>query len=208
MTENRKYTILKEIWGYTTFRPPQSEIIDLVVNGKDSLVIMPTGGGKSLCYQLPALLMEGLTIVISPLIALMNDQVTALKLSGVKVAAFHSNMSRNEQQNVEQQLLRGEIKLMYVSPERANTAGFYELLSKLHISLFAVDEAHCVSIWGNDFRPDYVMLNVLRDQFRSVPFIALTATADSATQLDICKQLHLCDPQIFVSSFDLPHARY
>jgi len=202
MTENRKYTILKEIWGYSTFRPPQSEIIDLVVSGKDALVIMPTGGGKSLCYQLPALLLEGLTIVISPLIALMNDQVTALKLSGVKVAAFHSNMSRNEQQNVEQQLLRGEIKLMYVSPERANTAGFYELLSKLHISLFAVDEAHCVSIWGNDFRPDYVMLNVLRDQFRSVPFIALTATADAATQLDICKQLHLCDPQIFVSSFE------
>ncbi len=202
MTEQRKYSILKEIWGFTSFRSSQSEIIDRVLLGKDCLVIMPTGGGKSLCFQLPALLFDGLTVVISPLIALMNDQVTALKLSGVKVAAFHSNMTRNEQQDVERQLLQGEIKLLYVSPERANSAGFPDFLDKLKINLFAIDEAHCVSIWGNDFRPDYVLLNVLRDRFSHVPFIALTATADAATQQDICKQLHLTEPEIFVSSFE------
>ncbi len=201
-TEQHKYTILKDIWGFTSFRSQQSEIVDHVLHGKDSLIIMPTGGGKSLCFQLPALIFKGLTVVISPLIALMNDQVTALKLSGVKVAAFHSNMNRNEQMDVERELLGGQIKLLYVSPERANSSGFPEFLHKLNISLFAIDEAHCVSIWGNDFRPDYVMLNVLRDKFSHVPFIALTATADAATQLDICRQLHLKNPEIFVSSFE------
>lgn len=202
MNTERKYTILKEIWGYTSFREPQSDIIDHVLSGQDALIIMPTGGGKSLCFQLPALLLEGVAIVISPLIALMNDQVNALKLSGVQVAAIHSNMTRNEMMDVERDLLSGNIKLLYVSPERANTSSFSELLSRLKLALFAIDEAHCVSVWGNDFRPDYVQLNVLRDRFSHVPFIALTATADSATQEDICKQLHLQQPKVFVSSFE------
>jgi len=200
--QEHKYSILKDIWGFTSFRSDQSVIIDHVLAGHDSLVIMPTGGGKSLCYQLPALIFSGLSIVVSPLIALMNDQVTALQLSGVKVAAFHSNMSRNEQAQVEQKLKQGEIKLLYVSPERINASGFTDFLQTLHISLFAIDEAHCVSVWGNDFRPDYVLLNKIRDRFAHVPFIALTATADAATQNDICKQLHLKNPEIFVSSFE------
>ncbi|MFZ1561978.1 MAG: DEAD/DEAH box helicase, partial [Saprospiraceae bacterium] len=182
--QQHKYSILKDIWGFTSFRSDQSAIIDHVLAGHDSLVIMPTGGGKSLCYQLPALMLPGLTVVVSPLIALMNDQVTALHLSGVKVAAFHSNMSRAEQVETEQKLIKGEIKLLYVSPERINAPGFTALLKSLDISLFAIDEAHCVSVWGNDFRPDYVLLNKIRDGFAHVPFIALTATADAATQND------------------------
>jgi len=197
-----KYNTLNKIWGYTTFRPSQEEIIDTVLTKKDCLVIMPTGGGKSLCFQLPALLQEGITIVVSPLIALMNDQVSALTLSGVKVAAYHSNMTKQEQLEVEKRLIRNDLKILYVSPERINAAGFTAFLEKLHISLFAIDEAHCVSIWGNDFRPDYIQLSKIRDQFAHVPFIALTATADSATQEDICKQLHLNDYKIFISSFE------
>lgn len=200
--QQHKYTLLKDIWGFTSFRSRQDEIIDHVLSGKDALVIMPTGGGKSLCFQLPALILDGLTVVISPLIALMNDQVSALALSGVNVASFHSNMTRNELSEVESRLLRGEIKLLYVSPERANTAGFIELIKKLQVCLFAIDEAHCVSVWGNDFRPDYVLLNKIRDLFEKVPFIALTATADDSTQKDICLQLHLKKPRIFVSSFE------
>ncbi|MGB4960603.1 MAG: DNA helicase RecQ [Saprospiraceae bacterium] len=201
-TTDRKYSILKEVWGYTSFREGQLEIIDHVLDKKDALVIMPTGGGKSLCYQLPALMFSGLTIVISPLIALMNDQVTALKLSGVKVAALHSNMTSPELSSVQQALIAGQIKILYVSPERVNASGFMEFLSKLSIDLIAIDEAHCVSVWGNDFRPDYVLLNKVRDRFSHVPFIGLTATADGATQKDICKQLHLKDPKTFVYSFE------
>ncbi len=201
-TQDKKYTLLKEIWGFSTFRPRQSEIIDSVLNGDDNLVIMPTGGGKSMCFQLPALLLPGLTVVISPLIALMNDQVEALKQSGVPVAAMHSNMKADEIREVETLLVDGKIKLLYASPERANTFGFVELLQRVKLSLFAIDEAHCVSIWGNDFRPDYVQLNKLRDQFSDIPFIALTATADDATQKDICKQLHLKNANTSISSFE------
>ncbi|MBC7885372.1 MAG: DNA helicase RecQ [Saprospiraceae bacterium] len=201
-TEQHKYTLLKDIWGYTTFRPSQSEIIDIVMNGGDALVIMPTGGGKSLCFQLPALLLPGLTVVVSPLISLMNDQVQSLKLSGVGVATINSNMNSKEMSAVERLLVIGEIKLLYVSPEKINSPGFSTFLAGLNVSLFAVDEAHCVSVWGNDFRPDYVQLNKIRDTFKHVPFIALTATADDATQKDICAQLHLHEPKIFVSSFE------
>ena len=200
--EERKYTLLKEIWGYTSFRTDQSKIIDEVLAGKDNLVIMPTGGGKSLCFQLPALMLPGLTVVVSPLIALMNDQVQSLKLSGVSVGTIHSNLSAAELAKVEAQLIKGEIKLLYISPERINSMGFTSFLQKLNVCLFAIDEAHCVSVWGNDFRPDYVLLNKIRDQFSHVPFIALTATADDATQKDICAQLHLNEPTIFVSSFE------
>jgi ATP-dependent DNA helicase RecQ len=197
-----KYKILKDVWGFTSFRSDQEKVIDCVVAGQDSLVIMPTGGGKSLCYQLPALLLPGLTVVISPLIALMNDQVTALKQSGVKVAAIHSNLNASQVRDVVDQIDRGEIKLVYMSPERANTPTFLEYIISKNISLVAIDEAHCVSIWGNDFRPDYVLLHELRDRLPNVPFVALTATADHSTQLDICKQLHLREPNIFVSSFE------
>ena len=198
----RKYKILKDIWGYTTFRPQQEKVVDHVLAGKDCLVIMPTGGGKSLCFQLPALIMSGITIVVSPLIALMNDQVNALKMSGVPVESMHSNMNAKQLSQVETDLKLGKLKLLYVSPERMNSSGFIEFLATLDISLFAIDEAHCVSVWGNDFRPDYVLLNKVRDRFANVPFIALTATADDATQKDICLQLYLNDPQIFVSSFE------
>lgn len=197
-----KYKILKDVWGFTAFREGQEGVIDRCLTRLDSLVIMPTGGGKSLCYQLPALILPGLTIVISPLIALMNDQVAALKSAGIMVDAFHSNMTKTEQNEVENKLNRGLIKLLYVSPERINNVGFMDFLLKFKISLVAIDEAHCVSVWGNDFRPDYVQLSKVRDRLNDVPFIALTATADTATQQDICKQLHLHDPKIFISSFE------
>jgi ATP-dependent DNA helicase RecQ len=200
--ESEKKTLLKDIWGFTTFRPDQEKIIDHVLDGKDALVIMPTGGGKSLCFQLPALIFDGLTVVVSPLIALMNDQVASLKMAGVEVAAYHSNMDRNELNQVESNLQKGLTKILYVSPERINAAGFSDFLGRLNVALFAIDEAHCVSVWGNDFRPDYVLLNQIRDKFSHLPFIALTATADAATQQDICKQLHLNNPQIFISSFE------
>ncbi len=202
MTEIEKYRILKEIWGYSSFRLHQSEIVDLIIGGNDTLVIMPTGGGKSLCYQMPALMLDGVAIVISPLIALMNDQVSALKLSGVSVAAYHSNLTSEAQNDTERKLLNGTLKLIYVSPERANSSEFIRMISHVKISLIAIDEAHCVSVWGNDFRPDYILLHKLRDRFDKVPFIALTATADAATQEDICKQLHLNNPTRYISSFE------
>ncbi len=202
MIEAQKYQLLKDIWGFTSFRLHQSDIIDMVLQGQDTLVIMPTGGGKSMCYQLPALLKEGTAVVISPLIALMNDQVSALKIAGVAVEAYHSNIDLNGIKEIEHQLSSNKLKLIYVSPERANTTEFVEMISRIKISLVAIDEAHCVSVWGNDFRPDYILLNRLRDRFTDVPFIALTATADAATQEDICKQLHLREPKYFVSSFE------
>lgn len=196
------HSVLKSVWGFHEFRPQQEEIIRHILAGNDALVIMPTGGGKSLCYQVPALLSGGITVVVSPLIALMNDQVQALLQSGVKVVAMHSNMDKTAIMDAERELLNGAVKLLYVSPERINTTGFRDLLSRLKISLFAIDEAHCVSIWGNDFRPDYVELSKVRDAFPDVPFTALTATADEATQEDIIRQLHLKDARKFISSFE------
>ena len=200
--ERDKLGILKKVWGYKAFRSQQEEVIDRILDGKDTLVIMPTGGGKSLCFQLPALLMPGLTVVISPLIALMDDQVAALRSSGVPVEAMHSNIAQKECQSIEQNIYQGNVKILYVSPERATTSGFVQMLDRIDISLIAVDEAHCVSVWGNDFRPDYTKINIIRDRFDQVPFVALTATADSATQQDICNQLHLKTPQMFISSFE------
>lgn len=197
-----KEAILKDVFGYDSFRLQQAQIIDTVLAGQDTLVIMPTGGGKSLCYQVPALVMEGMTVVISPLIALMMDQVAALRQNGVAAAAIHSNMSTEERQEIHSQINVGTIKLLYVSPEKLGSDGFVRFLASLNISLFAIDEAHCVSTWGNDFRPDYVKLKVIKEAFPQTPVIALTATADSTTQDDIMVQLNLKEPQKFVSSFE------
>ena len=196
------YQILKSTFGYDTFRDDQEEIINHALDGKDALVIMPTGGGKSLCYQIPALASKGLTLVVSPLIALMNDQVINLEQAGVAAASLHSNMNPEESQDVERRLNAGELKLLYMSPERINSENTQNYLKSLNVNLVAIDEAHCVSVWGNDFRPDYVKLAKLRSIFPNASFLALTATADQATQDDICNQLKLHQPKVFLSSFE------
>ncbi|MFT4536258.1 MAG: ATP-dependent DNA helicase RecQ [Saprospiraceae bacterium] len=196
------HQILKSTFGYDTFREPQEEIINHVMEGKDALVIMPTGGGKSICYQIPALATEGITIVISPLIALMNDQVINLQEVGVEAATIHSNVPQDQMQEIERKLNNGETKILYLSPEKINSEMMQRYLSTLNIGLIAIDEAHCVSVWGNDFRPDYTQLAKLRKVFPKSAFIALTATADPATQDDISKQLELREPRKFLSSFE------
>ncbi len=201
MTESI-HQILKSKFGYDTFRHPQEDIINHVLANKDALVIMPTGGGKSLCFQIPAIALPNTTLVISPLIALMKDQVNALNAIGINAAAYNSHASSSEINHIENEAYKGNIKLLYMSPERLSAQGAFAFLSRLKIDLIAVDEAHCVSMWGNDFRPDYLNLARLRDAFPNIPFIALTATADGATQEDICKQLHLTDSTTFISSFE------
>ena len=196
------YSTLKEVYGYETFRGKQEEIITHVLDKRDALVIMPTGGGKSLCYQLPAIVSDGLTIVISPLIALMNDQVNALKILGVEAAALHSHTDKSRQLEIDAAIKSGSLKLLYVSPERMNTQSMIDYLRTTRISLIAIDEAHCVSIWGNDFRPEYVALAHLKTTFPDVPLLALTATADDSTQKDILAQLHMPEAEIFLSSFE------
>ena len=196
------HRILKSYFGYDQFRHPQEEIIQHILNKKDCLVIMPTGGGKSLCFQIPALAMPNTTVVVSPLIALMKDQVNALTALGISAAAYNSHSGIEEMRRIENDALDGKIKLLYISPERLNTEQFNIFLSRLKIDLIAIDEAHCVSMWGNDFRPDYLNLAKLRDAFPNVPFVALTATADNATQGDICRQLKLKEVRTFVSSFE------
>ncbi len=196
------YHLLKTYFGYDTFRPQQREIVEHTLNKKDSLIIMPTGGGKSLCYQIPALAMEGITLVISPLIALMQDQVDALKANGVAAAALNSSNSAEEIRQIKAQILDGTIKLLYVSPERAVSPAFISYIRDKKVNLIAIDEAHCVSIWGNDFRQEYTRLPELMRHFPQVPYIALTATADKATQTDIAEKLALRHPQKFLSSFE------
>ncbi|QYJ85825.1 DNA helicase RecQ [Shewanella mesophila] len=198
---------LQAVFGYRTFRQGQREVIDQAFLGQDSLVIMPTGGGKSLCYQLPALLMPGLTIVVSPLISLMKDQVDSLKQMGVAAGYLNSSLSREDSQTIFQQMHRGELKLLYVSPERLLMASFIERIQHLQISLFAIDEAHCISQWGHDFRPEYASLGQLRQYFPHVPIMALTATADQATRQDICQRLGIT-PYVLLTSFDRPNIRY
>ena len=195
-------SILKTHFGYDSFRPMQEEVIQWLLEKKDSLVIMPTGGGKSLCYQIPALYLPNMAIVISPLIALMKDQVMALRALGIKAAAYNSHMSQEEMRQMEGDAIDGKLKILYVSPERLGSDLFLNFLSRLKIDFFAVDEAHCVSMWGNDFRPDYLQVSKVRILYPETPFIALTATADTATQADICKQLRLKESKIFVSSFE------
>ena len=174
--------ILREVFGYAQFRAPQGEIIDHVARGGDALVLMPTGGGKSLCYQIPALVRPGLAVVISPLIALMQDQVAALKEAGVRAEALNSSLAWQEAQRIEQLVRTGELDLLYLAPERLLTERCLELLGSVALSLFAIDEAHCVSQWGHDFRPEYIQLSVLARRFAGIPRVALTATADEQTR--------------------------
>jgi len=196
---------LQKHFGYNAFRPLQREIIEHVLDGKDAVVLMPTGGGKSICYQLPAITLEGLTLVISPLIALMKDQVQSLQANGISAAFLNSSLSSAEEQSIRQELEAGAIKLLYVSPERLFAANFLDYLKQLNIQLFAIDEAHCVSSWGHHFRPEYKKLSILKDVFPTIPVVALTATADKAVRSDIGQLLHLIQPKLFLASFDRPN---
>ncbi len=200
--------ILQNTFGYPKFRGEQAAIIEHVHKGGDALVLMPTGGGKSLCFQIPAMLRNGVGIVVSPLIALMQDQVDALTQAGVRAAFLNSSLDADEAYKVEQQLLKGELDLLYVAPERLTTTRFLQLLAKADIALFAIDEAHCVSQWGHDFRPEYVALSILHERFPAIPRIALTATADDLTRAEIIQRLALDEAKQFVSSFDRPNIRY
>ncbi|OUR91479.1 ATP-dependent DNA helicase RecQ, partial [Cycloclasticus sp. 44_32_T64] len=188
---SRAQSILQSTFGYDTFREPQGEIINELENGRDAFVLMPTGGGKSLCYQIPALLRDGTAIVVSPLIALMQDQVSALNELGIKAAYLNSTLKVGEARRVEQQLLAGELELLYVAPERLLNEAMLSLLERCQLALFAIDEAHCVSQWGHDFRPEYQKLRILHERFPNVPRIALTATADQRTRDEIIAQLQL-----------------
>ena len=200
--------VLKDVFGYEQFRGPQRAIIDELLAGRHALVLMPTGGGKSLCYQIPSLLRPGVGIVISPLIALMQDQVDALRELGVRASFLNSSLNLEAQREVMQALRSGALDMLYVAPERLTQPATLDLLRSVEIALFAIDEAHCVSQWGHDFRADYLQLSLLQEQFPQVPRIALTATADANTRDEIVARLGLAESQHFVSGFDRPNIQY
>ncbi len=208
MTTNPALQTLRSVFGYDSFRGQQQQIIEQLTSGQDVLVLMPTGGGKSLCYQIPALVMDGVGIVISPLIALMQDQVSALHQVGVRAAYLNSTLSLEQVRDIEQRLQIGELDLLYIAPERLSNTRTQALFARCKIALFAIDEAHCVSQWGHDFRADYLLLSVLHQQFPKVPRIALTATADERTRQEIITRLALEQAQVFISGFDRPNIRY
>ena len=200
--------LLKSHFGFDGFLPLQEEIIGRVLAQKDTLVLMPTGGGKSLCYQLPAVCFNGLTVVVSPLIALMKDQVDSLKANGIPAAFINSTLTAQALAHVQSQAQNGSLKILYLAPERLALTGFSEFLQTLDVSLFAIDEAHCISEWGHDFRPDYRNLKTLRRDFPRIPIIALTATATGQVRQDIIAQLSLSEPEIFVSGLNRPNLHY
>ena len=204
----RALSILRKVFGHSAFRDAQAQIVEHVAGGGDALVLMPTGGGKSLCYQVPALLRTGTGIIVSPLIALMQDQVAAMTQLGVRAEFLNSTLDADAERKVERALVAGELDLLYVAPERLTTSRCLDLLTRTRIALFAIDEAHCVSQWGHDFRPEYLQLSILHDRFPEVPRIALTATADPQTRTEIIPRLALEDAGVFVSSFDRPNIRY
>lgn len=205
MTQELLLDKLQTHFGYSSFRPQQEEVITHVLEGNDTIVLMPTGGGKSLCYQIPALVLEGLTLVVSPLIALMKDQVQSLNANGVAAAYLNSSLSRAQEQEIEQQLEAGQIRLLYVSPEKIFSPNFLSFLSLLSVKLIAIDEAHCVSSWGHHFRPEYQRLHILKERFPQTAMIALTATADKAVRSDMGELLGMKTPKTFISSFDRPN---
>jgi len=205
VTEKELLSVLKKHFGYPSFREQQLDIIQHILAGNDSVVLMPTGGGKSICYQLPALVLDGLTLVISPLISLMKDQVESLRSNGIAAAYLNSSLSAMDQKIIEAQLENGEIKLLYVSPEKVLSQNFISYLKMLHIKLVAIDEAHCVSSWGHHFRPEYQKLHILKKEFPETPVVALTATADRAVRSDIGSLLGMHEPRTYISSFDRPN---
>ena len=201
---DKAHQLLKSVFGYDSFRPLQKDIIDHVISGQDALVLMPTGGGKSICYQIPSLLLEGTALVVSPLISLMKDQVDALQANGIAAEALNSSNDEYVDRIIRSRCQNGEVKILYISPERLMTE-IQWLQQFVKTSMIAIDEAHCVSQWGHDFRPEYTQLGVLEEYFPKVPRIALTATADKITKADIVEQLRLRNPRIFISSFDRPN---
>src|SRR5680860_308259 len=194
--------LLKTYFGYDEFRPLQAEVIEHVLAGKDCFVLMPTGGGKSLCYQLPALKFEGLTLVVSPLIALMKDQVDAFRTNGISAEYINSSLLPAQIQKIQEEIAAGKIKILYIAPERLATNSFRNFLKTVNVKLIAIDEAHCISQWGHDFRPEYRNLKLFKSEFPGIPIIALTATATAKVREDIVKQLSLDNPRMFVSSFN------